>query len=270
MCNDVEVQKILHPLQKTPAKLMSKIYKTNQKHLVTVHRPEFPKEVDLDEPEVCNEVKVEMKRWNPINQHFYKGCESDDEDEGNAMNSNYDDILNNDDDPDLSWDNSPELLALGLGQDSSDNEVLRQALHPRRLFDDANHENTSDGDVFDNDNFETPPSAPKLQRRNAMRKRHRPHPKSEPRVTRTMLRSNNRYQSISNPNSPSEVILNRAQNLGSILNPRNPVIPEVVTLGPAVQRLERALSPQNDIPRRRSARDRPKVDYKQLNEHGRK
>ena len=268
--NDVEVQKILHPLQKTPAKLMSKIYKTNQKHLVTVHRPEFPKEVDLDEPEVCNEVKVEMKRWNPINQHFYKGCESDDEDEGNAMNSNYDDILNNDDDPDLSWDNSPELLALGLGQDSSDNEVLRQALHPRRLFDDANHENTSDGDVFDNDNFETPPSAPKLQRRNAMRKRHRPHPKSEPRVTRTMLRSNDRYQSISNPNSPSEVILNRAQNLGSILNPRNPVIPEVVTLGPAVQRLERALSPENDIPRRRSARDRPKVDYKQLNEHGRK
>ena len=56
--------------------------------------------------------------------------------------------------------------------------------------------------------------------------------------------------------------LDRAQNLNQVLNPRIPILPELVNIGQA-QVLGHAL--------RRSARntDRPRTDYKQLHEKGR-
>ena len=129
---------------------------------------------------------------------------------------------------------------------------LEQALQPRQLFQDNDNESSPSGDeVFHNAEFETPPSAPKLQRRNAMRVRQKQglQPRSEPRVTRTMLSSGNYRQSISNPTSPS-----------------------AVELGPRVQLFHEAL--QNVENRtRRSSRIRSnndKVDYKKLHNYGRK
>ena len=64
-----------------------------------------------------------------------------------------------------------------------------------------------------------------------------------------MLRSN-RYQSISNPTSPNDIILDRAQNLENILNPRIPIVAEAVALDPEVQRLDQVLGQEpNASPR---------------------
>ena len=84
-----------------------------------------------------------------------------------------------------------------------------------------------------------------------------------------MLRSN-RYQSISNPTSPNDIILDRAQNLENILNPRIPIVAEAVALGPEVQRLDQVFGQEPNASPRRSMRQKPRVDYKHLNNNGRK
>ena len=45
----VGIQKLLHPLKSTPGKIMSKVYKTNQKHLVPIHHPLHPLEDQPDD-----------------------------------------------------------------------------------------------------------------------------------------------------------------------------------------------------------------------------
>ena len=83
-----------------------------------------------------------------------------------------------------------------------------------------------------------------------------------------MLKSN-RYQSNSNPASPRDIILDRVQNLENILNPRIPIVAEAVALGPEVQRFDQILEHEPSVATRRSSRQKPRVDYKQLNEYGR-
>ena len=160
----------------------------------------------------------------------------------------------------------PDVFAI-----HSDNiDVCPELKNNDAITEDLTSVSSSDEEVFARDSFQTPPSTqttPKLRRSNAMRKK----PNSEPRVTRTMLKSN-RYQSISNPTSPSDIILDRAQNLENILNPRIPIVAETVALGPEVQRLDQVLNQNhNDIvATRRSTRQKPEVDYKHLNTFGRK
>ena len=38
----IGIQKLLHPLKNNPPKFMGKVYKTNQKYLHTIHRPQLP------------------------------------------------------------------------------------------------------------------------------------------------------------------------------------------------------------------------------------
>ena len=270
---NVELQKLLHPLKTSPPKIMSKIYKTNQKHLAAIHKPAIPEENFEEEEEIDDNIFIEEKShsWNPINRHFYEDDESDDDTESHERTVNDEEIDPSSSD-DLQWDSTPEQYALQQQQlSSSDDQELQEALQPRRLFegDDDNDieglTSTSDEEVFARESFQTPPSTPKLRRRNAMRKK----PNSEPRVTRNMLKSN-RYQSISNPASPSDIILDRAQNLENILNPRIPIVADVVTLGPEVQRFEQVLEQEQSVATRRSSRQKPRVDYKQLNNYGRK
>ena len=185
-------------------------------------------------------------------------------------------IPNNEDDLDstqssdhLQWDDSPEQYQL-----DETIQGLEQAIEPRRLFpdvDDDDHvdepltsEDLTDDEVFNRDKFETPPTAPKLKRNNAMRNKERPQvenrEKSEPRVTRQML---------SNPSSPYNLNLNARQNLENVLNPNIPIIPDLVELGPQVQNFEIALEGvQNQT--RRSARDRKPINYVTWNEEGRR
>ena len=87
-------------------------------------------------------------------------------------------------------------------------------------------------------------------------------PDSEPRVTRRML---------SDPTSPYNVNLNARQNLANVLDPRAPIIPEVVELGPRVQNLDLALEHIGHDNKRRSARVGAKIpkDYKKLHNEGR-
>ena len=89
---------------------------------------------------------------------------------------------------------------------------------------------------------------------------------SEPRttVTREFLHSG-RYQSISNPTSPSQVVLNERQGLENILNPRNPIVPETVAMNQEVQRVDQAL----DEFQNRRMRARKKIDYAKLHNFGR-
>ena len=284
----VGVQKLLHPLENSKAKIMSKVLKTDRKHLTTIHKPDFP---DENEEEDTEEIEVKKKFnnslhstaiWNPINRKFFEDSsddeecdrtenlhEEDDEDRNsNASSSNNDR---------LEWDSSPEQLELQMPP--SDDDQLQVALQPRQLFvetgdvdDDEEHEDdsltegTTDDEVFVADEFKTPPSAPmrrKLKRRNAIRRPKR-QTESEPRVTRRMLHTD-RY-SLSNPTSPSVVNLSAAQNLENILLPRIPIVPEAVNMEPgAVQRLDEAY--ENDRTRRQSARNqnKPKIDYKKMN-----
>ena len=125
---------------------------------------------------------------------------------------------------------------------------------------------TSDDEVFVVDQFKTPPSAikeNKLKRSNAMRRRNRT-PASEPRVTRTMLHSN-RYISVSNPTSPSQVNLNEVQNLENVLHPIAPVVAAAVNMEPGVvQLLDEALDDPNITNRRRSSRNQNRKDYSKM------
>ena len=86
-------------------------------------------------------------------------------------------------------------------------------------------------------------------------------------MTRKKLQSN-RYQSVSNPTSPSDVNLNRVQNLESILQPRVPIVPAAVNMEHgAVQVLDEAY--ENETRRRHSKRNENKrIDYKKFNKYG--
>ena len=96
-----------------------------------------------------------------------------------------------------------------------------------------------------------------------MRRRNRT-PASEPRVTRTMLHSN-RYLSVSNPTSPSQVNLNEAQNLENVLHPIAPVVAAAVNMEPGVvQLLNEALDDPNITNRRRSSRNQNRKDYSKM------
>ena len=289
----VSVQKILHPLSPEPAKIMSKVYTTHPKHLTTIHRPEVPAADDsvIDEnDDTCNFKVKPNSKWRPIDQRFYHDdsdscCETDDDEVNNPENLEINDagaeLEHND--SDLQWDSSPEQIALGhFRYSSSDNNSvvdndLENIIQPRQLFkvtdNDANNDNedltseTDDDEVFNRNEFQTPPTTPKLQRSNAFRRRKQI-AQSEPRITRGMLKSDDPRISFSNPTSPSEVILDRVQNLQHVLNPRIPILPELVNLGPQVQVLNQALS--HETPRRSERfRNRGKVDYRKLHEVGR-
>ena len=86
--------------------------------------------------------------------------------------------------------------------------------------------------------------------------------KSEPRlprgiVTRTKL--NPERRSVTQPNSPNSVDLDRRQNLENVLRPTHPLVPDNVNVE-LVQNLETALPLRN-------LRNKPKVDYYKLH-HG--
>ena len=153
-------------------------------------------------------------------------------------------------------------------------QVIENAIQPRQLFEETDDEvnydedeltsDTEDDEVFASNVFQTPPTAPRLRRSNAIRKK-KPKASSEPRITRNMLHSDDPRISLSNPTSPSEVILDRTQNLSRVLNPRVPILPELVNMGPQVQVLEHALNQRRSM----RNRDKEKVDYKKLHEEGR-
>ena len=84
-----------------------------------------------------------------------------------------------------------------------------------------------------------------------------------------MLKTN-RYESVSNPSSPSQVILDRRQNLESVLQPTVPIVPDVVQVN-TVQKLHCALDNNEDHDqnlRRPRLRTLPKIDYKLMHEYG--
>ena len=282
--NKVNIQKLLHPLLQSKGKLMAKSYKTDEKRLRTVHRPEFPaneEEDDVDDEDNPKQT-VKTSTWNPVNLQFFNDSSDDEEteptdvvnpvnigieiqqDNNGQQNENIAEYSQTDSDNDLQWDDSPEQIIL---QADSGDEI--QALLPRNLFSDDN-----DDEVFTN--FHTPLTSPQRQhrRKNAARprneqivrqnafRRERPvlAPTSEPRITRSMARS--RVTSSSAPASPSQVILDRPQDLGNVLRPRAPIVPESVVVSSRVQRI-----PQSP---RRSARsaNRDRVDYASLHKYG--
>ena len=87
-----------------------------------------------------------------------------------------------------------------------------------------------------------------------------------------MLKSG-RHESYSNPTSPSNVILDRTQNLEHVLRPRVPIVPETVNMENAtVQALHNALEPRIEDVQNEESRLRPRrhVDYQLLHKYGRK
>ena len=98
-----------------------------------------------------------------------------------------------------------------------------------------------------------------LSRQNAFRLN--PRPGTEPGKTRAV--NSSIPSSTSAPTSPSQVVLDRAQNLENVLIPTAPIVPEAVTIDPRVQ-----LIPQ---PPRRSARNvNNTADYRRLHLYGKK
>ena len=67
--------------------------------------------------------------------------------------------------------------------------------------------------------------------------------------------------SSSAPTSPSQVVLNRSQNLENVLNPRAPIVQEAIAIGPRVQTIP---SPRRS--ERNQSKERP--DYRKLNKYG--
>ena len=89
----VDVQKVLHPLLEGKGKLMSKIYKTDQKRLKTIHRQhqsedddEVVEPVNVDPLEKADET---VPNWNPVDIKFFTNDDSDDEENLNDKNVNY-------------------------------------------------------------------------------------------------------------------------------------------------------------------------------------
>ena len=279
----VGIQKLLHPLEKTPLKFMGKVYQTKQKLLHTIHRPVHPNnEAEDDKINLRTQVnQKEIKRkWNPINAQFFKDDDEEDDDQSDTSETETnaeeipDDNAHNDLDSsqtsnDLQWDNSPEQYEL----DDAHNPDLTHAIQPRELFpaddspanDDLTSEDSKDDTVFNRDSFETPPTEPRLKRSNAIRTKNRlqvdDDTDSEPRVTRQML---------SNPTSPFNLRLNERQVLENVLNPNAPLVPELVELGPRVQNLAQALEGVENDASRRSSRRIAKVDYLKFHNEGKR
>ena len=197
----------------------------------------------------------------------------------------------------LEWDSSPEQYQLNISTEDYGQNELAQALEPKVLFpsDVSNESLTSDtaSDVFDEPTAHVPSTVvnSRLIRQNAFRRRRptrRPStvdtPSSTPRITRSQTSSSpvsrlgsmqritrSSIGSISAPTTPGQVVPDEVQLLHRVLLLRNPVVPEVVQLGPQVQRLDRALLNHPEIsaddirPRRSSRRD---IDYAKYNETG--
>ena len=259
----IKVQKLLHPLAEKPGKIMSKTYETNEKRVKTIHRPEYLDVEDDDEtvPNDCEELMIaeaeESQSWSPVNKRFFMDDDSEDDSDCNSIetlnvNDNTDEPCGMKSEPvsELEWDNSPEQYALH-SSDNSEAEILEAALKPRRLFpEDSTDTLTSDasGEVFNTEDMKIVPGTSRLRRQNAFRRKLHPPitltvSTSVPRdaqvrqiVTRSSLR-----RSVSVPNTPTDVQLHQAQLLARVLPIHDPVVPEVVQLGPQVQRLDRAL-----------------------------
>ena len=277
----VQVQKLLHPLLlKEKGKIMSKRFKTDEKQLITIHRPEFPDSTEDDvETEIEEKQTIKLEPWNPIDERFFHEDSDDDNDDAAEENDadqinlaregevqhddnevSFDDQSNESND--LQWDDSPEQIDL----QATNEEELQLALLPRNLFEDERDEVFSD--------FQTPLSSPaprkhhrrlgalrignnQLSRQNAFRRNDRP--TTEPRITRAMI--NSMPSSISAPTSPSQVILDRAQNLENVLRPTTPIAPEAVTVDPRVQ-----LFPTT--PKRSARNENNTTDYRHLHLYG--
>ena len=277
----VQVQKLLHPLLlKEKGKIMSKRFKTDEKQLITIHRPEFPDSTEDDvETEIEEKQTIKLEPWNPIDERFFHEDSDDDNDDAAEENDadqinlaregevqhddnevSFDDQSNESND--LQWDDSPEQIDL----QATNEEELQLALLPRNLFEDERDEVFSD--------FQTPLSSPaprkhhrrlgalrignnQLSRQNAFRRNDRP--TTEPRITRAMI--NSMPSSISAPTSPSQVILDRAQNLENVLRPTTPIVPEAVTVDPRVQVIP-------TTPRRSARNENNTTDYRHLHLYG--
>ena len=215
--------------------------------------------------------------WNPINKHFYDDDTSEDESRNilvkTPTNKDINIIMHGE--AQLEWDSSPEHLELGH---TPEDHVLEKVLQPHRLFhandSSANssltQESSNDEVFFDDATGRKQKHT--LTRKNAVRRQR--NMASDPRITRDMLRSN-RYTSTSCPTTPSEVILNRPQNLNNVIQRRRPIIPETVRMESAgVQRFDRVLelinqrndeTPAVEPPRTRRGR---RVDYLHLHKYG--
>ena len=78
----VDVQKVLHPLLEGKGKLMSKIYKTDQKRLKTIHRQEQHEDDDEPGEPVENDIEKPdnpVRNWNPIDVKFYRNDDSEED-----------------------------------------------------------------------------------------------------------------------------------------------------------------------------------------------
>ena len=65
---------------------MSRNYKVNPKHLVTIHRPEYPEPVPED-VSIYLDAKPQIKKpWSPINEKHYQDDSSDDKAEDDDNN----------------------------------------------------------------------------------------------------------------------------------------------------------------------------------------
>ena len=173
----------------------------------------------------------------------------------------------------LEWDNAEEHLQLGHSP-PSDDQTLENILQPRILFNVDSQsasltQESSDDNVFFANDHSTSKRSTKLKRQNAMKRKH--HCKSEPRMTREMLRKSHEG-SISMPTSPSQVELNRTQNLENILRRNHPVVPEAVSMdNGVVQNLQDALTLTDAAPLQTTGlRKKQRINYLMLHKSGRK
>ena len=98
--NKVEVQKVLHPLVGGKGKIMSKVYKTDEKRLKTIHRQYLKEEntathedeIHQSDNESKKPIKIKIK-WNPVNKDFFLNSSDSDEDDDNAISE--ENIINN-------------------------------------------------------------------------------------------------------------------------------------------------------------------------------
>ena len=264
--NEIAIQKIAHTLSTEPAKLMGKVYKTKAKYLITTHRPEKMTEDDehceaFPEPTKLTPINIKPI-WSPINQQFFEDDDTDEEDAVNIIPKPKREPYGYEFDHEnvqLQWDHTPEQYAIQQDNDVNHYEVMR----PCKLFSSETDSNDSSSheEVFLRKS-PVAPKNPRLKRRNAIRIKNN---KTEPRVTRHSLRSKEDFgrNARSQENSPTRVDLHRCQNLETSLNPRIPLIPDVVNLTQA-QTLTHALDNISSNTRRWNLRKRPQVDYFKL------
>ena len=275
---DVTVQRIIHPLKSVPTKLMSKPYKTKSKLLKTIHRAKQPRVSNQHSEDEVVKIKTTTKKliepWNPFNQEFYDNTDSECE-ENNIDTNTYqppikvENLTESDStDQEIEWDNSPELVQLYQDIMTSPNgEDTYPRIEPRRLFVDQLSE-----DVNDNGN-----NAPKLQRRNAMRRKKNPMQITRSEEPKRTSKSRIPRKIRSNPTTPNEVVLNAVNNLNDVLRPHTPIVHEAVQLE-NVQRLETTLQQMEPRNRRRSARIQEAlerqgaggINYREMHKTGRR